>query len=85
MNLSSDAYNALNTISSKTKADCWFWLQRRYDGDMIFDLENERYLDWAEGLIQLREAIVDPLSEYGLSDAEEKALVALYNSFGISL
>ena len=83
--LSDDAYNALNKISSKTKMDCWFWLQRRYEQDAIFDLENDKYLDVKEGLSQFAEGIVDPLESYGLTDSEITEVKKLFENFQIVL
>ena len=74
MSLSDDAWNALQKISSKTKADCWFYLV--YDGSRFYvrDLENDTDLDLREGVTQLLDAMVEPPEDafYGLT-AEELA------------
>lgn len=81
--LSEDEYNALETIASKTKMDCWFSIIESGDEDLVKDLENDEILTLGNGLSQFSEGIVDPLSSYGLSDNEINAVINLFKEFDI--
>ena len=72
--LTGDEYNALNQIASKTKMDCWFYILEEDERDVILDLENDKKLSLEEGISQLMEGIIDPLTEYGLSEEEREAV-----------
>lgn len=76
--LTSDEYNGLNQIASKTKMDCWFYILEEENKDVILDLENNKKLSIEEGVSQLMEGIVEPLTEYGLSDDEIAAIEKLF-------
>lgn len=77
--LTGDEYNGLNQIASKTKMDCWFYILEEDDRDVILDLENGKKLSIEAGVSQLMEGIVDPLTEYGLSDEERTAVEKLFD------
>ena len=85
MKLSNEAYNALNTIAEKTKMDCWFWIEERENEDVIRDLENGECLTMEVGLSQFAEGIIDPLDHYGLCKDEMKAVIELFDNFGIEI
>lgn len=56
--LTSDEYNVLNVISSRTKMDCWFWLKQDKNGtDYVWDLEKQRRLCLKTGVTWLVEGI----------------------------
>jgi len=76
--LTGDEYNALNQIASKTKMDCWFYILEEDERDVILDLENDKKLSLEEGISQLMEGIIDPLTEYGLSEEEREAVEKLF-------
>lgn len=76
--LTDDEYNALNQIASKTKMDCWFYILEEDEHDVILDLENNKKLSLEKGISQLMEGIVDPLTEYGLSDEKREAVEKLF-------
>ena len=76
--LTGDEYNALNQIASKTKMDCWFYILEEDERDVILDLENDKKLSLEEGISQLMEGIIDPLTEYGLSEKEREAVEKLF-------
>jgi len=48
--------------------------------DVIWDVENNRILSMEEGVAQLMEGMVDPMTEYGLTEDEIKAVQALLDS-----
>lgn len=55
-------YNLLNSITRKTKVDCWFALDKDKDGfDCVYDLENRRKVTLRFAVQQLTEAIVPEL------------------------
>ena len=82
--ISDYVYNGLNKIASKTKADCWFFLKLDETGnDVVFDLENNSEMEWKDALYQLAESMVDPISEYGLSDLEIYGVSVLFGKFNI--
>ena len=72
--LTGDEYNALNQIASKIKMDCWFYILEEDERDVILDLENDKKLSLEEGISQLMEGIIDPSTEYGLSEEEREAV-----------
>lgn len=75
MTLSENEYNGLTKVARKTKCDCWFDIRQDKNGnDYVFDLENHKKLSVANGVLQLADAIVDPLSDYGLTEDEAKAV-----------
>lgn len=75
MTLSENEYNGLTKVARKTKCDCWFDIRQDKNGnDYVFDLENRKKISVANGVLQLADAIVDPLSDYGLTSEEAKAV-----------
>lgn len=76
--LTGDEYNGLNQIASKTKMDCWFYILEEDERDVILDIENNKKLSLEEGISQLMEGIIDPLTEYGLSEEERDAVEKLF-------
>ena len=62
----SDEYNILNKIASKTNMDCWFCLSLDDEGnDIIIDLEgNGKQLEIEEAIMQLMEGINDTSNFY---------------------
>ena len=62
-------YNLLQTITSLTKTDCWFWLKQDEEGnDYVYDLENDVTLEWPEAMQQLDEAVRDCRDTLNLTD-----------------
>ena len=56
--LTSDEYNVLNVISSRTKMDCWFWLkQDKNETDYVWDIESQRRLSLKTGVGLLAEGL----------------------------
>lgn len=76
--LSADEFNGLNKIASSTKMDCWFYIMEELGRDVIWDIENNRILSMEEGVSQLMEGMVDPMTEYGLTEDEIKAVEELF-------
>lgn len=59
--LTSEEYNVLNKIATKTKTDCWFTLEQDSNGtDFVYDLEEGKQLSLEVGVDMLMEAIEDP-------------------------
>lgn len=77
--LSDDEFNGLNKIASSTKMDCWFYIMEEVGRDIIWDVENNKILSIEDGVSQLREGMVDPITEYGLTEDEIKAVEELFN------
>lgn len=78
--LSDNEFNGLNKIASSTKMDCWFYIMEEVGRDVIWDIENNRILSMEEGVSQLVEGMVDPITEYGLNKDEIKAVEKLFKS-----
>lgn len=56
--LTTDEYNVLQVISSRTKNDCWFWLKQDKNGtDYVWDLEEQRRLCLKTGVSWLVEGV----------------------------
>lgn len=56
--LTSDEYNVLNVISSRTKNDCWFWLKQDKQGvDYVWDLEEGKRMCLKTGVGLLVEGL----------------------------
>lgn len=81
--LSENEYNGLNKIAHETKMDCWFFIIKSGEEDLIHDIENDEILTLANGLSQFAEGIIDPLDSYKLSDEEIEAVKNLFNEFNI--
>ncbi len=78
--LTADEYNGLNQIAKETKMDCWFSILEFGDKDVIWDMENNKVLSIEEGLSQFIEGVIDPLTNYRLSEDEIKAVDSLFKS-----
>lgn len=76
--LTGDEFNGLNKIASSTKMDCWFYIMEEVGRDIIWDIENNRILSIEEGVSQLMEGMVDPITEYGLTEDEIKAVEEIF-------
>ena len=84
MKISNNAYNGLNKLTHETKMDCWFWIGTdRNNNDIIRDLENDTKLTWEEGLSELKEGLIYPLSDYNLTDDERTAIKDLYAKYNM--
>ena len=84
MRLKDDEIRGLCEIARKTKCDCWFDIRTDKNGnDYVFDLEAGKRIGFKTGVSQLAEAMIDPLTEYGLKDAEVQAVEALLDNLGI--
>lgn len=72
--LTDDEYNVLNKIASKSKMDCWFWIETDENGeDFILDLENDdERLSLRDGIMQLCDGMTS-CSDYELT-ADELAV-----------
>jgi hypothetical protein len=80
--LSSEEYNVLNLIASKTKMDCWFCLSTdKYGYDIVFDIENCEILTMRRGVSMLNEGIVPELID--LTDDEIDIYVNLLKKLNI--
>lgn len=66
--LTNEECNILDQISSKSKMDCWFWIEEKDGGHVIHDLENDEILSLQTGIGQLVEGIVEGADFYGLSE-----------------
>lgn len=76
--LSDDEFNGLNKIASSTKMDCWFYIMEEVGRDIIWDVENNKILSVEDGVSQLMEGMVDPITKYGLTEDEIKAVEELF-------
>ena len=76
--LSDDEFNGLNKIASSTKMDCWFYIMEEVGRDIIWDVENNKILSIEDGVSQLMEGMVDPITKYGLTEDEIKAVEVLF-------
>ena len=76
--LTGDEFNGLNKIASSTKMDCWFYIMEEVGRDVIWDIENNKILSMEEGVSQLIEGMVDPITEYGMTNDEIKAVEGLF-------
>lgn len=88
MTFSSDEYNVLNKIATKTKADCWFWLDHDDNGnDIILDLEENKQLEIEEGVGYLLECASDEANyKYCDLTLQEKAtFYSLIKKLNISM
>ena len=58
MTLSSEEYDLLKKIASKSNMDCWFSIRQTKKGaDYVYDLENRKRLSLRTGIQQLMEGI----------------------------
>ena len=84
--LTSEEYNVLNKIATKTKADCWFVLEQdEYGTDYVHDLEENENLSLVDGVSMLMEAIdcEENFQSCNLSIEEENVLRVLLSKLGI--
>lgn len=58
--LTTDEFNLLNKIATKTKMDCWFHLDNDEGGDYVYDLEEGEIIEIRDALSMLIEGIEDP-------------------------
>lgn len=75
---------ALDRIATKSKMDCWFSIRTYEDGDLIYDLENDKPMALEDGIGQLTEGIVDGPEFYGLTFNEVLELNYLFEILGLS-
>lgn len=83
--LTDNEWSALEKIATATKMDCWFHLVEIDVIDYVEDLENggkligvdTAFRDFADG-------IVDPLSEYNLTDGETEAIEKLMKDLEVN-
>lgn len=78
--LTADEYNGLNQIARATKMDCWFSILEFGGIDVIWDMENNKVLTIEEGISQFIEGVIDPLTDYQLSEDEIKAVDSLFKT-----
>lgn len=58
--LSSQEYNILDKIATKTGMDCWFSIKTTKKGeDYVWDLEENKRLSLSSGIKQLASGVVD--------------------------
>ena len=76
--LTGDEFNGLNKIASSTKMDCWFYIMEEAGRDVIWDVENNKILSIEDGVSQLLEGMVDPITEYGLNEDEIRAVEEIF-------
>lgn len=76
--LTGDEFNGLNKIASSTKMDCLFYILEDVGKDVIWDVKNNKILTIEEGVPQLMEGMVDPITEYGLTKDEIKAVEEIF-------
>lgn len=82
--LSNDEYNVLNLLASKSKMDCWFYLENDRNKDVVHDLENDQILPLADGISQLADGLCE-LDSYNLTDKEKAVATILFERFGCDL
>ena len=58
--LTTDEFNILNKIATKTKMDCWFHLDNDENGDYVYDLEEGEIVEIRDALSMLIEGIEYP-------------------------
>lgn len=58
--------------------DYWFYILEEAVKDVIWDVENNKILTIKEGVSQLMEGMVDPITEYGLTNDEIKAVEEIF-------
>lgn len=66
--LTNEECNILDQIASKSKMDCWFWIEETDEGHVIHDLEEDKRVSLKSGIEQLVEGIVEGADFYGLSE-----------------
>ena len=76
--LTGDEFNGLNKIASSTKMDYWFYIMEEAGRDVIWDVENNKILSIEDGVSQLMEGMVDPITEYGLNEDEIRAVEEIF-------
>ena len=76
--LTSDEFNGLNKIASSTKMDCWFYIMEEVGRDIIWDVKNNKILSIEDGVSRLIEGMIDPITKYGLTENEIKAVEELF-------
>lgn len=72
--------NVLDLISSRSKMDCWFWINE--DGTAINDLEEGTTLSLYEGISMLNDGLTD-LEDYDLSCEEIEIYLKILEKLGI--
>lgn len=79
-------YNVLNTIASRTKSDCWFWLmQDKHGTDYVLDLEERKRMCLKTGVGLLCEGL-DCQENYDnclLTDEEDRTFRELLRKLKI--
>ena len=58
--------------------DCWFYIMEEVGRDIIWDVENNKILSIEDGVSQLMEGMVDPITKYGLTEDEIKAVEGIF-------
>lgn len=82
--LTPEEYNVLNNITSQTKTDCWFWLDKDKNGlDCVKDLERRYKVTLRFAIRQLNEAISDVVDLIKLTDKEIETYVRLLEKLNI--
>ena len=62
VHLTGEEYNLINKLTSQTKTDCWFWLDKDKQGyDCVKDLEKGYKITLRFALSLLNEAIIPDL------------------------
>lgn len=70
MKLTSEQVEVLNKIASKSKMDCWFYIEKINEvSDGIYDAESNEHISLWEGIAMLDSGITS-LSDYGLTPEE---------------
>lgn len=83
IHLTGDEYNLINYITSKTKTDCWFWLDKDKQGfDCVKDLERGYKITLRFAIKQLNEAIVPDL--INITDEERQTYEQLMEKLELS-
>lgn len=83
--LTDEEFNVLNKIATNTKMDCWFFLINEGEEDVIFDLEKDRVINFADGLENLFEGVdgLDYRDDVGLTDDEIKVFLKLIGELSV--
>lgn len=82
--LTNEECNILDQIASKSKMDCWFWIEETDDGHVIHDLEADKKMPLWLGISQLLEGITENADFYGLSEKQVFVFENLLKRLGIT-
>lgn len=80
MKLNNLEFTALCKVARKTNCDCWFCLVRDKKNDYVWDIENNKKITIKQALLEMEDAIIDPLENYGLTHEEINAINNIYHN-----